>query len=98
MAHGGTASARDRDPGKESRWSHKKPKREPMEILCCAKWGGMRRTTRRRSVLHLVSARHDARDLSIIADTKGEARATGPVCDGAGSLSVKVAVKVAHTE
>ena len=79
MAHGGTCSAADRGPEIESRWSHKKPKRELTEKLCYAEWGGRSRTTRRRSDLHLVSARHELRDAPIIGHLVSKKRANGPI-------------------
>ena len=63
---------------KESRWSHKKPKRELTEKLCYAEWGGKRRITQKRSDLHLVSARHDTRDTEIIQRTESNGMSTGP--------------------
>lgn len=62
MAHGGTHSAQTSATKKKSRWSHKKTKREPTKKFCYAEWGGKKRTTQKRSDLHLVSARHDLRD------------------------------------
>jgi hypothetical protein len=63
----------------ESRWSHKTQKRELIEKLSYAEWGGRSRTPRKRSDLNLVSARHELRDAPIIGHLVSKKRANGPI-------------------
>jgi hypothetical protein len=62
VAYGGTRSAQTLATKTKADGATKQSKRELMQKLCYAEWGGKKRTTKERSNLHPVSARHDTRD------------------------------------